>query len=178
MSARLTGCDDYDSVMFEGHSYYSESLCGPELSTLTGRATLNGTLDVVSRVASREGSVSLSVDNKSIFIVPTMMNNVEYYVIPQGVDFKFLVNLPIVTTTSRPRCGPKYDVLVEPQAKDGWKFPQWLYARIDEELHAIEVIGSTHDVGEHEEHTLIICSLENEEEVKRARVVMALDVNA
>ncbi|CAE6530599.1 unnamed protein product [Rhizoctonia solani] len=178
MSARQTGCEDYDSVMFEGHSYYSESLCGPELSTLPGRAIPNGTMDVVSRAASREGSVHLSVGDKSIFIVPTMMNNVEYYVIPQGVDFRFLISLPIVETISRSECDPEYDVLVDPQTKDGWKFPQWLHARIDEELNAIEVIGSTHDADEHEEHTLIVCYAENDEEVKRARVVVALDVNA
>ncbi|KDN51025.1 hypothetical protein RSAG8_00654, partial [Rhizoctonia solani AG-8 WAC10335] len=206
MSARQTGCEDYDSVMFEGHSYYSESLCGPELSTLPGRAIPNGTMDVVSRAASREGSVHLSVGDKStfivptmmnnveyyvipqgvdfrflislpIFIVPTMMNNVEYYVIPQGVDFRFLISLPIVETISRSECDPEYDVLVDPQTKDGWKFPQWLHARVDEELNAIEVIGSTHDADEHEEHTLIVCYAENDEEVKRARVVVALDVN-
>ncbi|CAE6427935.1 unnamed protein product [Rhizoctonia solani] len=178
MSARQTGCEDYDSVMFEGHSYYSESLCGPELSTLPGRAISNGALDAVSRAASREGSVHLSVGDKSIFIVPTMMNNVEYYVIPQGVDFRFLIGLPIVKTVSRSGCDPEYDVLIEPETKAGWKFPQWLHARIDEESHAIEVFGSTHDVDEHEEHTLIVCYAENDKEVKRARVVVALDVNA
>ncbi|CAE6455220.1 unnamed protein product [Rhizoctonia solani] len=180
MSARQTGCEDYDSVMFEGHSYYSESLCGPELNTLPSRAIPNGALDVISRAASREGSVHLSVGDNSIFIVPTMMNNVEYYVIPQGVDFRFIINLPIVKSTSKAGgCDLKYDVLVEPQTKDGWKFPQWLHARIDEELGAIEVTGSSYDVGEHEEHTLIVCSAENdEEEVKRVRVVVALDVNA
>ncbi|CAE6523526.1 unnamed protein product [Rhizoctonia solani] len=178
MSARQTGCEDYDSVMFEGHSYYSESLCGPELGTLPGRAIPNGTLDVISRAASREGSVHLSVGDKSTLIVPTMMNNVEYFVIPQGVGFRFLINLPIVKTTSRAGCVPNYDVLVEPQTKDGWEFPQWLHARIDEELCAIEVIGSTQEVGEHEEHTLIVCSTENDQEIKRARIVVALDVNA
>ncbi|KAH7343734.1 hypothetical protein B0J17DRAFT_713895 [Rhizoctonia solani] len=177
MSARQTGCEDYDSVMFEGHSYYSESLCGPELNTLPGRSIPNGALDVISRAASREGSVHLSIGDNSLFIVPTMMNNVEYYVIPQGVDFRFIINLPVVNSTSRSGCNPKYDVLVEPQTKDGWKFPQWLHAIIDEELRAIEVTGSTHDAGEHEEHTLIICSAENDEEVKRARVVVALDVS-
>ncbi|KAG8689149.1 hypothetical protein FRC11_003993, partial [Ceratobasidium sp. 423] len=145
MSARQTGCEDYDSVMFEGHSYYSDSLYGPELSTLSGRAIPNGTLDVISRAASREGSVHLSVGDKSIFIVPTMMNNVEYFVIPQGVDFRFLINLPIVKTTPGSGRAPNYDVLVEAQTMDGWEFPQWLHARIDEELCAIEVIGSTHD---------------------------------
>ncbi|CUA70139.1 tRNA modification GTPase MnmE [Rickettsia bellii OSU 85-389] [Rhizoctonia solani] len=177
MSARQTGGEDYDSVMFEGHSYYSESLCGPELSTLPGRAIPNAALDAVSRAASREGSVHLSSD-KSIFIVPSMMNNVEYYVIPPGVDFRFLIGLPIVKTISRSGCDPEYDVQVEPEAKDGWKVPHWLHARIDEELHAIEVVGSTHDVEQHEEYTLIVCYAENDEEVKRARVVVALDVNA
>ncbi|KEP54738.1 putative transmembrane protein [Rhizoctonia solani 123E] len=177
MSARQTGCEDYDSVMFEGHSYYSESLCGPELSTLPGRAISNGTLDVVSRAASREGSVDLGVGDKFIFITPTMMNNVEYYVIPQGVDFRFLISLPIVKTVSMSGCDPEYDVLVDPETKEEWKFPQWLRARIDEESHAIEVVGSTRDVDGHEEHTLIVCFGENEEEVKRARVVVALDVN-
>ncbi|CAE7146398.1 unnamed protein product [Rhizoctonia solani] len=178
MSARQTGCEDYDSVIFEGHSYYSESLCGPELDSLPGRGIPNRSLGALSRAASHEGSVQLSVGDKSIFIVPTTMNNVEYYVIPQNVDFRFLIGLPIVKTITRTECDPKYDVLVEPQIKDGWKFPQWLHARINEEEHAIEVTGSTHDVDEHEEHTLIVCYAENDEEVKRARVVMALDVNA
>jgi hypothetical protein len=176
MSARQAGCEDYDSVMFEGHSYYSESLCGPELNTLADHTIPNGTLDVVSRAASREGSIHLSVGENPILINPTLMNDVEYYVVPQGVDFRFLIGLPILKIIPKSGCHPSYDVLVEPQAKDGWKFPHWLHATIKEELCAIEIIGSTHDI-EHEEHTLIVYSTENDKEVKRARVVVAFDVN-
>ncbi|KAF8743245.1 Dystroglycan-type cadherin-like domain protein, partial [Rhizoctonia solani] len=177
MSARQSGCEDYDSVMFEGHSYYSESLCGPELTALVGHTIPSGTLDVISRAASRQSSIRLSADERSILINPTTMDDVDYYVIPRGVDFRFLISLPIVKITPNSGCDPKYDVLVEPQTKDGWKFPEWLHATIDEELRAVKIIGSTHDVVGHEEHTLIIYSMGNDKEVKRARVVVALDVN-
>lgn len=176
-SGRLTACDDYDSMIFEGHSFYSESMCGPELSTLVGHGAgtiANGALDAMSRAASREGSVRLSLCNKTLVVIPTIMNGVEYFVIPTGADFRFVLEVP--TKSARSESSPRYDVLVEEQEKEGWRFPEWIHGEVNKETGEIELSGSTHDVEEHEEHTLIVYG-ENAQEVKRIRVVVASDVS-
>ncbi|CAE6412806.1 unnamed protein product [Rhizoctonia solani] len=175
-AAQLEACFGYSRSVNEGLSIVEEVSSIVSDDAQADHTIPNGTLDVVSRAASREGSIHLSVGENPILINPTLMNDVEYYVVPQGVDFRFLIGLPILKIIPKSGCHPSYDVLVEPQAKDGWKFPHWLHATIKEELCAIEIIGSTHDI-EHEEHTLIVYSTENDKEVKRARVVVAFDVN-
>lgn len=175
-SGRLTAYDDYDSMMFEGHSYGSESMCGPELSTLTGHGAgtiANGALDAMSRAASREGSVRLSLCDKTLVVIPTIMNGVEYFVIRRGADFRFVLKVPTISAASGNRL--KYDVLVEEQQREGWRFPEWIHGEVNEETGAIELSGSTRDVDEHEEHTLIVYG-EGGEEVKRVQVVVAPDV--
>jgi hypothetical protein len=180
MSGRLAAYEDYDSVIFEGRSYYSESLCGPELCTLAGNgasAIPNGALDAMSRAASREGSVRLSLHDSPLAVVPTIMDGVEYFVIPTGVDFRFVLQ---VATAAEPGSHGRrrYDVLVEEPENEEWKFPEWLRAVINPETGAIEVVGSTHDVGEQEKHALIIYGEDDDEELKRVRVVVAPDISA
>ncbi|KAG8684615.1 hypothetical protein FRC09_015271 [Ceratobasidium sp. 395] len=168
MSARMVGYEDYDSVMFEGQSQYSGSLFGPELGTLVGGAISSGALEAMSRAASRAGSISLLPGERTAVIAPTMMDGVEYYVIRGGVDFCFTLQL-----SKGHAYGVEYEVAKKGQ--QGWKAPEWIGVDIDNEAGTLEFSGSTCELEEYEEQTIVILEAENGDKVKRVRVVVVPD---
>lgn len=174
VSGHMATYEDYDSVMFEGKSLCSESMFGPELAALVGNTGMisNAALDAMSRAASRAGSMNLGLGlgEKTVVVVPTMMNGVEYYVIRGGVDFRFALQLKPVQSKGEGELA--YGVEIEVGEKEGWKYPGWLEADLDGETGVIVFSGSTHGIEVPDEQALVVYESESGEEVKRIRVVV------
>ncbi|KAF8607915.1 hypothetical protein BDV93DRAFT_519903 [Ceratobasidium sp. AG-I] len=181
VSGHMATYEDYDSVMFEGKSMCSESMFGPELAALIGSTGMisSGALDAMSRAASRTGSLNLGLGfgEKTVVVVPTMMNGVEYYVIRGGVDFRFALQMNPAASKSTGEGELAYGVEIEVGEKEGWKYPEWLDADLDGETGVLEFSGSTRGVEALDEQTLVVYESETGEEVKRIRVVVVPGAN-